>query len=84
MRSRPTLELTYWPRDPRPGDTVQFEAALISRSETPVDAVRFRFRGIEERASRIVNTGKSSMVVRDYHTHTEQEAHGARHAAGSR
>jgi hypothetical protein len=73
MRSRPQLELHYWPKDPRPGDTVQFEATLISRSETPVDAVQLRFRGMEERALKTVSTGKSSMVVRGKHCHLDRE-----------
>jgi len=52
---------------------VQFEATLISRSETPVDAVQFRFRGLEERALKTVSTGKSSMVVRAKHCHLDRE-----------
>lgn len=43
------LQVFYWPKLPRPGDTVQVEAHLDSRSETPVNGVRFRFTGIEAR-----------------------------------
>lgn len=74
MRSRPKIELTYWPAEPRPGDTVHFEATLISRSETPVDAVRFRVRGLEERSNKVTRTGKGTgtLLVRDGHCHLDQ------------
>lgn len=49
VRSRPTLELLHSPSRPRPGDRIQFEARLLSRSVTPVSRVMFHFSGHEER-----------------------------------
>jgi hypothetical protein len=73
MRSRPGLTLNYWPKAPRPGDTVHFEATLVGFSETPIDAVELRFRGMEERANQVVSSGKGAMVVRAQHCHLDRQ-----------
>lgn len=49
VRSRPTLEVRYSPRHPRPGQRVRFEAIVTGRTRTPIDGVAFRFTGSERR-----------------------------------
>ena len=50
MRSRPDLTLFLEPRRPLPGTSFDAIARLVSRSETPVDAIEFLLVGSERRA----------------------------------
>ena len=70
MRSRPKLEVVYWPRGPRPGEKLQLEARLFGVTQTPIDKVTFRFTGREERLHAM--QGKTSVPI--VHTYFELEA----------
>ncbi len=72
VRSRPTLEVHYSPRHPRPGDRIHFEARLVARTDTPIDNAIFRFRGREKRLHHPM--GKT--VVSLEHVHLDMMAEG--------
>jgi hypothetical protein len=73
MRSRPELTVLLCPGAPRPGETLEVVAQLVSASDTPLDRVVFDLAGIE-RVS--FNRGRST-VTREYsHFHGRAEAPG--------
>ncbi len=68
MRSRPDLRL-FLASPPAPGQRLLVKVELVSRSETPIDAIDVFFRGKEQRYSYTSSDGSSSTTHYKTHHH---------------
>lgn len=63
MRSRPDLKLYLTPGTVEPGARFRAEAAIVSRSKTPIDGVEFHLVGIERRHAGTSMSGNVAVPI---------------------